>query len=389
MKRLTIIFIAIFFYTTAKADYDPLKLSELICIADYGAIGTIVKVDTNYFYLKVEEYILNKLSFDTLAIIKFEDWTCASRYDSYKEGQREAVFFRKSNYAIDNYELLGYGAGDEFELPIRYDSIEYYTGHTKLGKYLLSDFLLAIEDYDKLVGGNKGTSKIISDSVKTEFANKSNLHKLFIECKPYEEEKDFKISKTGILVNLENNYLYEDYENKIYITTANTDSIYLEADNTDIWKVKDYFIVKPKSGWTRRFINVYSINEKNKKHLLFNQLFDVIELPEPEIYFGSSIKDSIWCSYSNLIPRLGHYLDWLHKDENLDYIFLSYDYEIVSENQSDKFSIKSQYGTPELRKRLKKVKAGDKITISNILVLYPNNTVRQIKNKTIILYNKK
>ncbi|MEQ1733460.1 MAG: hypothetical protein ABL940_07290, partial [Bacteroidia bacterium] len=104
-----------------------MTLSELLCKADYGAIGNIVKLDNNYFYLKVEQYVLNELSIDTLVIKRFENWTCRYRKESYKLGQKELVFFKKSNYVVKEFEFLGYGAGDEYELPIINDTVKYRT----------------------------------------------------------------------------------------------------------------------------------------------------------------------------------------------------------------------------------------------------------------------
>ena len=368
---------------SAKADYRYMKLSELVCNADYGAVGTIIKIDKNYFYLKVDEFVLNSLDFDTLAIAKFENWPCARRFDKYRIGQKEMVFFRKSNYVIDDFELLGYGAGDEFELPIFKDTIKYQSAYGRFESFMLNDFLIAVKDYNKLVMTVKGTSKPLNESEQMDFANKSALHKLLIECKIYYNQKDFEIPKNGMLVNLERNYLYEDYENKIFVSGQNIDSIYLSVEDAEVWQQDSYFIVKPKSGWTRRWLNVYSTNAKDKQDVLVNQLFEVMELPEPSIYFGTSTKDTVLYSYyQDAIPTAGYYLDEQHKDENLKYELLSYDYQIVSGKIKEKFGIKSEYGTKEFQDRLKKLKTGDKIIISNIFVLYPNRKVKQLKSKS-------
>ncbi|MGG9963119.1 hypothetical protein [Ferruginibacter sp. SUN106] len=378
--------LATIIFSSARADYGYMKLPELVCNADYGAVGTIVKIDKNYFYLKVDEYVLNRLDSDTLPISKFEDWPCGKRFDKYKVGQKEMVFFRKSNYVIDDYELLGYGGGDEFELPIFRDTIKYQSNYGKLESYRLSEFLIAIKDYATLAAGVKGTSKPLNKSEQIEFAKKSALHKLLIEWKTYSKQKDFEIPGSGMLVNLERNYIYEDYENKILISTQNKDSVYLSVEDADVWKQDNYFIVKPKSGWTSRWLNVYAINARDEQDVLLNQLFEVIELPEPSIYFGSSIKDTIFYSYyDDAIPTVGYYLDELHKDENLSYELLSYDYQIISGKSKEKFSIKSAYGTKEFQDRLQKLKTGDKIIMSNIFVLYPNNKVKQLKPKTVII----
>ena len=160
----------------AKADYRNINLPTLVCDADYGAIGTIVAIDKSYFYLKVQDYVMSRLEFDTLKIQKFENWNCGKRYDKYEIGQRELVFFRKSNYVISDYELLGYGAGGEFELPIRNDSIYYHFSYGRLQPYNLADFVAAIKDLDKIRQKTKETSKGISKEEQQSFAAKSPLH---------------------------------------------------------------------------------------------------------------------------------------------------------------------------------------------------------------------
>lgn len=162
MKHYITLLALSFCITTVRADYGYMNLCEMVQKADYGALGTIVKIDKNYFYLKVDKYVLNNLEIDTLPIIKFESWACAKRFSEYKVGQKEIVFFRKSNYVIDDFELIGYGGGDEYELPIFNDTIKYQSSYGKLDSYSLNNFLIAINDYDKLTENIRGTSKEIS-----------------------------------------------------------------------------------------------------------------------------------------------------------------------------------------------------------------------------------
>jgi len=386
---ITLVFFS-FCVTTARADYGYLTLCEMIQKADYGALGTIVKVDKNYFYFKVDKYVLNSLETDTLPIVKFESWACAKRYAEYKVGQKEIVFFRKSNYVIDDYELIGYGGGDEYELPIFNDTIKYQSEYGKLDSYNLDNFLIAIKDYDKLTENIRGTSKEINQRDFDAFTQKSILHKQIIKCKVSKQAKDFEIPDKGIIMNLERNYLYEDYENKIFVSNLTNDSIYMTVDDADVWKEGIYFVVKPKSGWTRRWLNVYSTKAKDKHDVLINQIYEVIELPSPTIYFGHSTKDTISFSYyRDAVPTVGYYLDDLHKDEYLEYKLLSYEYQIISNKTIETFKIKSEYGTKEFQERIRNLKSGDKITMSNIFVLYPNNSVKQIKDRTVVIKTEK
>jgi len=382
MKQKLLLIFLLLLGLNAKADYGYMSLSNLVCEADYGAIGTIVKLDNSYFYLKVENYVLNKLDTDTLKIQRFTDWNCGRRHEKYEIGQRELVFFRKSNYVIPNYDLLGYGGGGEFELPIKGDSIYYNYSYGRLKSYELKPFLKAINDYNLLKQKTKESTKPIDKKEQEDFASKSDLHKLFIECKTKAYEIDFEISKNGYIGNLERSHLYQDYENKVYIFGFDIDSIYLSVDDAEIWKAENYFIVKPKDAWTRRWINVYSINDEKRSKVLYSQIFEIIELPEPRIYFGSYYNDKIY-SYNEAIPSVGHYLDDMHKDEYLKYELLSYTYTIQSDNSIEKFEVKSSRGNAELYERLRKLKDGDKISISDIYVLYPNKMVKQINGRTV------
>ena len=383
MKHLIFLIFILSFGLQAKADYRYMTLSSLVCEADYGVIGTIVELDDSYFYLKVEKYVLNNLEFDTLKIQKFTDWNCGRRHEKYEIGQKELVFFRKSNYVITEYDLLGYGAGGEFELPIKGDSIFYNYSYGKLNSYDLKTFLKALNDFNLLRQKVNESKMPINKDEQDLFSSKSELHKLFIECKKRNHETDFDLPANGYISNLEKNYIYQDYENKIHISGFDIDTIYLSVDDAEIWKAENFFIVNPKDAWTRRWINVYSVNDKNRSKVLCNLLFEVLELPEPRIYFGSDYKDTI-NRYYEAIPTVAHYLDDMHIDKYLKYELLSYTYSIKSENKIEKFSVKSSRGNPELHDRTKNLKSGDQISISDIYVLYPNNTVRQIKGRTVI-----
>lgn len=386
MKQVLFSILILFQTINLKADYGYMSLATLVCMADYGAIGTIVKIDKSYFYLEVEKYVMSELEFDTLKIQKFENWNCGKRFGPYEVGQKELVFFKKSNYVIEDYDLLGYGAGGEFELPIKGDSIYYNYSFMRQKAYLLNDFLSALNDFDSLKQITKGASKAISKEKQVLFSSKSALHKQFIECRTSEYKKDIEFSKHSYISNLEKNHLYQDYENKIYIYGFNFDSIYLMVEDAEVRKTANYFVVNPKDAWTRRFINIYSITDPNRKKVLYNQLFEVLELPEPRIYFGNSYRDNIYF-YPDAIPKVAHYLDDMHTDDFLKYELLSYSYTIKSGNSVECFKVKSSRGNPELQERVKTLKKGDQITISDINVLYPNQTVKQIKGRTITFGN--
>ncbi|MBL7712344.1 MAG: hypothetical protein JNL13_07775 [Chitinophagaceae bacterium] len=382
MKKWIITSFILLLHCTARADYGYMSLSELVCIADYAATGTIVRLDQNYFYFKVERYILNKLEQDTLKIQRFESWSCGKRHAAYTTGQKELIFFRKSNYVIDDYELLGYGGGGEFELPILKDSIFYHSSYGTLQPFVLNDFLRALKDFDQVRQRTKETSIPISKEAQALFAAKSALHQLFIECKPYRKEVTFDIPAEGYMINLESNFLYQDYENKVLIPNLHQDSIFLSIEDAGVWRQDQYFVVKPKDGWTRRWLNVYAAHDTGRTRVLFSQLFEVIELPEPRIYFGMYYSDSLYTRRRSM-PTVACYLDDMHTNEYLQYKLLSYTYEIHSGDQTESYLVKSESGTHQLRERAKRLKTGDQVSIKNAFVLYPNGTVKKIKERTL------
>ncbi len=389
MRKLSIALLIVLLAIKAKADYGYMSLSELICEADYGVIGRIVKLDENYFYIKVDSVIMGAIDEDTVAIIKFVDWPCAKRYKDYEVGQKEIVFFRRSNYVIDDFEYLGYGAGDEFELPIINDStLNYQIEYGKLKSYGLQEFITAVQDYSILKKEFNSTSKTISKGKQMQFAGKSTLHKMFIECKKRSDYarsyQEHEMPKVGVIADIEKRFLYTDYENKIRVVFSNAKPIkyYIKVEDAEVRREKDYFIVKPKSGWTRRYINVY---KENTDSILFNQIFEVIDLPEPRIYFGDHWHGDTVEAFTGYIsmPRAYHYLDDMHHDEDLDYKLLSYDYIIRSGNSIDTIHCKSAGGNNAFRERTRQIKDGDTIEVANVYVQYPNNAVVKIKGRKV------
>ena len=83
------------------------------------------------------------------------------------------------------------------------------------------------------------------------------------------------------------------------------------VENAEVWKNNNYFIVKPHEGRTRRFLNIYSINDTKREKVLESQIFEVLDLPKPYIYFGDQYSDTIHRQW-NTIPKLAHFLDKYH-----------------------------------------------------------------------------
>jgi GldM C-terminal domain len=385
MKQLLILFAVLFFALPSKAEHPYLDFGTLVCISDFGAVGKIVKLDKNYFYLKVDTCVLDSLDFDTLKIQRFVNWSCGQRFGQYEVGEKELVFFRKSNYVISNYELLGYGAGGEFELPIRGDSIYYNCFVGCLLALSLDSVLTAVKDFGVIKLKARKAYKPILKSEQKQFAAKSRFHKYFIECNQDTLNLRLDVPTSRYFVNLESNYLYKDYENKISFFGLDIQAINLVVEDADVQKREGYFTVKPKAGWTKRMLLAYSKKDTAFKKNLYSQTFDVIDLPEPRIYFGEYFSDTVLSRIGNLIPRVFHYLDGMHFDENLQYELLSYTYTIKSGNSIEVFKQKSSTASPALRERINSLQPNDQIEISDVYVLYPNKTVKKIKGRSVVV----
>ena len=216
------------------------------------------------------------------------------------------------------------------------------------------------------------------------FLDKKDYFSIFFNCKIEDNKyQNIDFSKNSIIVDLEKNFLYKNYENKIHVFGHNIDSISLVVEDADFWREKDFFIIKPYDSTYRCIIKVFSINDNTKYKPLVAKVFQTIELPEPKVHFGSFYDKKI-SIYENQ-PRVSHFLDDMHIDENLTYELLSYTYTIKSNGKTKVYEIKSANVIPELHQRNLNLRYQDEITISNVIVRYPNNIVKKIKDATFIL----
>lgn len=117
-----------------------------------------------------------------------------------------------------------------------------------------------------------------------------------------------------------------------------------------------------------------------------SQRFDVLELPEPSIYFEYSIKDTINLGdKNNLSPQVSHFLDKYTRDDYLKYKLLAYHYTIKTEKSTECFKIKSERGNKAFLDRIGRIRNGNHIILDNIYVLYPDNSVRRLKRKVFVV----
>lgn len=101
----------------AVAKYRPYPFFEMLLLAESIVAGTILKVHRKHIVFEVQETLLGPTtSRDTIKIQKFRNWTCASRWAPYHQGQTLVMVMRK--YPDPSTDMLkAIGSGNEGELP--------------------------------------------------------------------------------------------------------------------------------------------------------------------------------------------------------------------------------------------------------------------------------
>ncbi len=99
----------------ALAKYRPYAFFEMLLLAESIVAGTILKVHRKHIVFAVQETFLGPTtSRDTIKIQKFRNWTCASRWAPYHQGQTLVMVTRKDS---ESGMLKAIGSGNEGELP--------------------------------------------------------------------------------------------------------------------------------------------------------------------------------------------------------------------------------------------------------------------------------
>jgi hypothetical protein len=215
MTRLSsIIAVALIICSTCSrsfADYVSRQLFDLVGSADVIASGEIIEVRDNTFVLKTDEVLIGKRR-ENIEIVRFRDWPCAWRWESYKVGQKVLVFAKERDG-----ELHLPGAGGEAESPIveghvycqfpcGLEPIEKH-GKREASKIPYADIREAIIGYRscyqltpaknpwRRIGKYKeyfpvDTIKLVcTDSTLAEYAKNSSVHELLVDQTRNEEQR--------------------------------------------------------------------------------------------------------------------------------------------------------------------------------------------------------
>jgi len=103
---------------SARADYSPVPLFDLLGTSDLVLVGTIAELDAEAYTLAVSERIAGAWTEPTIRVQRFEDWECASRWAPYAEGQEVLVCLRRvrTDEGAAVYRIRS--GGGEGEMPV-------------------------------------------------------------------------------------------------------------------------------------------------------------------------------------------------------------------------------------------------------------------------------
>lgn len=114
------VFFTLLFFTNARADYQPLAVTDLFGGSDLIVLGVIESVDEINFTLRETEIFTGSVANAPLVVKKYRDWPGGRRWDTYRAGQTVLLFLRRpaedENIAGEFWRIRG--VGGEGEMPI-------------------------------------------------------------------------------------------------------------------------------------------------------------------------------------------------------------------------------------------------------------------------------
>jgi hypothetical protein len=150
----------------ARADYQPLPLTELFAGSDLVALGTIAAVDESTFLVKDYNVLFGAAPSAPLMVKRFRDWSGNARWAPYRVGQKVLLFLAAAGDKAPAGEPVWRirGRGGEGEMPVE-DGFVYCQGLYLEGfarrthdvqqgalqgyRFVLEDFLSALQGYNR------------------------------------------------------------------------------------------------------------------------------------------------------------------------------------------------------------------------------------------------
>jgi hypothetical protein len=380
-RKFCFIALFIFFHKDLLADYPYLKLSQVINVSDYCAMGTIVRLDQNYFYLKVERYVFTSLPYDTLKIRRFQDWSCGRRISPYAVGQRELVFFVKSNEKIPEFDFLLYGGGGESELQIRNDSAYYQRWFSLTERYSLPALLDVLCDALDFKVQHQGKPPSQIQELLRSFHSKSALHQQLITDEKFNWTGEPDLREGAISCSLELQVLFRNTPNRIYI--KGDDILFLSMIEGEVEEKEKYYLVTPYGKDDFEYLNIYRKESEGLVPNDFRKLFAILDLPEPDLIMDNGGTDSL-VHYPPRYLTAEHIWRNALSDGAYPYKILAYTITVKSGSSVFTRRLASTSFTPEVINRMERLLDGDLIIVTDVQVLYPDETVHHLKERRFL-----
>jgi hypothetical protein len=168
-KRLLLLLSLIILNLHSYSSYRATLLWELIEKSEIIVLGEIVEVNDSNFKVIILERLKSASLVDTLTILKFQEWTCASRYANYSVGQRGVYFL---NYRKNCYETMGEANEGEKVVLGNYVYIREYNPSTIFETVNMKS-ISANQDFVRL------HYKTVRRGIKDYMKNKEEIHKEF------------------------------------------------------------------------------------------------------------------------------------------------------------------------------------------------------------------
>ncbi len=181
---------------------------------------------------------------------------------------------------------------------------------------------------------------------------------------------------------IKNNFLYIGIENPISIDVADIPStaLIVSTSNGSISGSNGDYMITPVSG-NHLQISIYVLVCKYDTSYVGEQFFRLKKLPDPEVWFAQLDRDSIatvgeLLSGGGIISRLEDF------SYDIRIPIKSFELKAVYNNKETILRSTGNAYTPDMKALIQNAVPGTKITVQNIIVIYPGKSERQL-SKTI------
>lgn len=187
------------------------------------------------------------------------------------------------------------------------------------------------------------------------------------------------------MVKSDTNLLYYNLENELKISGIN--NFKLSSTSSNIEFVDDRIIVSPKEN---QFLDTIIIKKNNK--IIFKKVFAICKVNEADLFisglkrksYKSSFKDTLSINQLLNKPRLEFLIpNCFYKKAN--FTIVSFDLYIQNATIAIELSNEGGDFSQSFLDEIKKLHVGDKIFFDNVKVLGPDNNIRNVGSRNVII----